>query len=55
MYEAIELETKTMENNMGFFSGKAEGLLKGMKQKIDANKKKLDEIAAKIAEIDAAE
>ena len=55
MYETIELETKTMENNMGFFSGKAEGLLKGMKQKIDANKKKLDEIAAKIAEIDAAE
>ena len=55
MYEAIELETKTMENNMGFFSGKAEGLLKGMQQKIDANKKKLAEIEQKIAEIDAAE
>lgn len=55
MYEAIQLETKTMENNMGFFSGKAEGLLKSMKQKIEANKKRLDEIEAKIAELDAAE
>jgi len=55
MYEAIQLETKTMENNMGFFSGKAEGLLKSMQQKIEANKKKMAEIEAKIAEIDAAE
>ena len=55
MYEAIQLETKTMENNMGFFSGKAEGLLKSMKQKIEANKKKMDEIEAKIAELDAQE
>ncbi len=55
MYEAIQLETKTMENNMGFFSGKAEGLLKSMQQKIEANKKKMDEIEAKIAQMDAAE
>jgi hypothetical protein len=40
---------------MGFFSGKAEGLLKSMKQKIEANKKKMDEIEAKIAELDAQE
>lgn len=55
MYEAIQTETKTMENNMGFFSGKASGLLKSMQQKIDANKKRLAEIETKIAELDAAE
>lgn len=55
MYEAIQLETKTMENNMGFFSGKAEGLLKTMQKKIEANKQKMAEIEAKIAEIDAAD
>lgn len=53
-YEALDAETKTMENNMGFFSGKAAGLLKGMQQKIEANKKKMAEIEAKINELDAA-
>ncbi|MCQ2334906.1 MAG: DUF349 domain-containing protein [Paludibacteraceae bacterium] len=55
MYEAIQAETKTMENNIGFFSGKASSLLKGMKTKIEANKKRMAEIEAKIAELDAAE
>lgn len=55
MYEAIQAETKTMENNMGFFSGKAAGLLKGMQQKIEANKKKMAEIEQKIAQLDNAE
>ncbi|MBQ0033767.1 MAG: DUF349 domain-containing protein [Bacteroidales bacterium] len=54
-YEALQAETKTMENNMGFFSGKAAGLLKGMEQKIAANKAKMAEIEAKINELDAAE
>lgn len=54
-YEALVAETKTMENNMGFFSGKAAGLLKGMQQQIEANKKKMAEIEAKINELDAAE
>lgn len=53
-YETLDAETKTMENNMGFFSGKASGLLAGMQKKIDANKKKMAEIEAKIAELDAA-
>lgn len=53
-YEALLAETKTMENNMGFFSGKAAGLLKGMEQKIAANKAKMAEIEAKINELDAA-
>ena len=52
MYEAILAETKTMENNMGFFSGKAAGLVKGMQQKIDANKKRLAEIEAKLRGLD---
>lgn len=55
MYETLRDETKTMENNMGFFSGKAAGLLKGMEQKIAANKAKMAEIEAKINELDAAE
>lgn len=55
MYEAIQAETKTMENNMGFFSGKAAGLLKGMQSKVEANKKRMAEIEAKIAELDAQE
>ena len=54
MYETLQAETKTMENNMGFFSGKAEGLLKGMQQKINANKARMAEIEAKINELDAA-
>lgn len=53
MYETLLAETKTMENNMGFFSGKAAGLLKGMEQKIAANKAKMAEIEAKINELDA--
>jgi len=55
MYEALRDETKTMENNMGFFSGKAAGLLKGMQQKIEANKAKMAEIEAKINELDSTE
>ena len=54
MYETLLAETKTMENNMGFFSGKAEGLLKGMQQKIELNKARMAEIEAKINELDAA-
>ena len=54
MYETLQAETKTMENNIGFFSGKAEGLLKGMQQKINANKARMAEIEAKINELDAA-
>lgn len=53
MYETLAAETKTMENNMGFFSGKADGLLKSMQTKIDANKKKMAEIEKKINELDA--
>lgn len=53
IYETLLAETKTMENNMGFFSGKAAGLLKGMEQKIAANKAKMAEIEAKISELDA--
>ena len=53
MYETLLAETKTMENNMGFFSGKAAGLLKGMEQKIAANKAKMAEIEEKINELDA--
>ncbi|MBQ9340276.1 MAG: DUF349 domain-containing protein [Paludibacteraceae bacterium] len=52
MYEAIEAETKTMENNMGFFSGKATKLLESMQKKIDANKKKMAEIETKLKELD---
>lgn len=55
MYETILAETKTMENNMGFFSGKAAGLLKGMQKQIEANKQKMAEIEKKIAELDAQE
>lgn len=54
-YETLQAETKTMENNMGFFSGKAAGLLKDMEKKIAANRKKMAEIEAKINELDAAE
>lgn len=52
MYDAIAAETKTMENNMGFFSGKAAGLLKGMQSKIEENRKKMAEIEAKIASLE---
>ena len=50
MYETLEAETKTMENNMGFFSGKAGKLLDTMQKKIDANKKKMAEIEKKLKE-----
>ena len=51
-YELLLNETKTMENNMGFFSGKAGALLDGMQKKIEANRKKMAELEAKINESD---
>lgn len=53
MYETLALETKTMENNMGFFSGKAAALISTLEKKVEANKKKMAEIEKKIAELDA--
>ncbi len=52
MYESLEAETKTMENNMGFFTGKASALLDSMKKKIEANKQKMADIEAKINALD---
>ena len=52
MYESLEAETKTMMNNMGFFSGKADKLLDSMQKKIDANKKKMADIEKKLRELE---
>lgn len=53
MYEALQTETKTMENNIGFFSGKAAGVLGMMQKNIEQNRKKMAEIEKKLAALDA--
>ena len=58
MYQNLQQEIKTAENNILFFTGKSKSgnkLVEDMQKKIDGLKKQLNELEAKIEEIDAAE
>ena len=58
MYQNLQQEIKTAENNILFFTGKSKSgnkLVEDMQKKIDGLKKQLQELEDKINEIDAAE
>lgn len=58
MYQNLQQEIKTAENNILFFTGKSKSgnkLVEDMQKKIDGLRKQLQELEDKINEIDAAE
>ena len=58
MYQNLQQEIKTAENNILFFTGKSKSgnkLVEDMQKKIDGLRKQLQELEDKINELDAAE